>query len=136
MRAASTNVSGRCSIRGCAATELVRVNINATIVGRIIILCNRNRTGRAQQHFRPCKRSAFRPLPFFETRISPSPQNEAAGASAIQPRHRADRRARAAFDLDRKTNEAEATLADELVEIDQSLDMGEAHVAADVMHLE
>src|SRR4051812_37305476 len=57
-------------------------------------------------------------------------------ASTIQPRHRADRRAGAALDLDRKADKAEAALADELVEIDQPLHVGEAEIAADVMHLE
>jgi hypothetical protein len=36
---------------------------------------------------------------------------------SIQPRHGADGRARAALDLDREADEAEAALADELVEI-------------------
>src|ERR1051326_4552512 len=56
--------------------------------------------------------------------------------SPIEPRHRTDRGAGAALDLDREGDEAKAALADDLVEIDQPLHVGEAEVAADVMHLE
>src|SRR5882724_12240883 len=62
----------------------------------------------------------------------------AAGSLAlvIEPRHRPYRAARAAFDLQGKADEAEAALADELVEIDQAFHVREAEVAADVMDLE
>src|SRR4029079_19034703 len=56
--------------------------------------------------------------------------------STIQPRHRANRRTGAALDLDREADEAEATLADQLVEIDQPFIVGEAEVAPDMMHFE
>jgi hypothetical protein len=52
-------------------------------------------------------------LPFESCAFSSRPR----GGSAIQPRHRADRRAGAAFDLDRKADELEPALADELVEM-------------------
>ena len=54
----------------------------------------------------------------------------------IEPRHGPYRAPRAAFDLQRKADEAEAALADELVEIDEALHVREAEVAADVMDLE
>jgi hypothetical protein len=43
---------------------------------------------------------------------------------------------RASFDLQREADEAEAALADELVEIDEALHVREAEVAADVMDFE
>src|SRR5262245_59619588 len=56
--------------------------------------------------------------------------------SIIEPRHRADRRAGAALDLQRNADETEAALADQLVEVDQPLHVGEAEIAADVVDLE
>src|ERR1700760_4880190 len=55
---------------------------------------------------------------------------------AIQPGHRADRAAGAALDFDREADEAKTALTDQLIEIDQPFHVGEAHVAANVMHLE
>src|SRR5665213_206343 len=67
---------------------------------------------------------------------SPGVRRTGTDGSAVEPRHRADRCAGAALDLDREADEAETPLADQLVEIDQPLHVGEAHVAADVVHLE
>ena len=66
-------------------------------------------------------------------------RTEIAQSRAAQPSSHATARigrAGAALDLDRKADEAEAALADELVEIDQPFHVGEAEIAADVMHLE
>src|SRR5262245_42030713 len=52
------------------------------------------------------------------------------GRSAIQPRHRADRRASATLDLDREADELETALAHELVKVHQALHVREAHVTA------
>jgi hypothetical protein len=54
----------------------------------------------------------------------------------IEPRHGPYRAPRAAFDLQREADEAEAALADELVEIHEALHVREAEVAADVMDFE
>src|SRR4029078_2259206 len=74
--------------------------------------------------------------PPTKPRRARSRAGDGASPSAVQPGHRADRAGGAALDIDRKADEAEAALADQLVEIDQPFHVGEAHVAADVMHLE
>src|SRR5215207_5488041 len=54
----------------------------------------------------------------------------------VEPGHGPYWAPRPAFDLQGKADEAEAALADELVEIDEALHVREAEVAADVMDLE
>src|ERR1043166_1194598 len=51
-------------------------------------------------------------------------------------RHGADRARGPAADFERKADEFEPALADDLIEVDETLDMGESHVAADVVDLE
>src|SRR5262249_22600380 len=54
----------------------------------------------------------------------------------LHHRHGADRARGAAADLERKADEFKPALADDLIEVDQTLDVREAEVAADVVDLE
>jgi hypothetical protein len=54
----------------------------------------------------------------------------------FEPGNGSDRASGSALDLQREADEPEPSLADELVEINQPLHVGETHVTTDVVHLE